>query len=94
MSEHEELRHECPECEQLIALMSDYLDSEETVEMRRELMAHIHTCGTCARVFWTMKRVVAECRCEERVDVPSGVHQQLWQVLVREIRVRREGPAT
>lgn len=93
MSEHEELLMECAECAELVAMMSDCLDSEETVEMRQELMTHIQTCEHCARLYWKMKRLIVECRCEERVQVPDATHRQLWHVLVREIRIRHEGPS-
>ncbi|MFO7639354.1 MAG: hypothetical protein R6X14_08720 [bacterium] len=88
---HEELVLECSECAELMELITEYLDDRETVEMRRALMEHAAACDHCARLLWTMRRVVATCRAETGSAVPVEVHAALWQVLVEEFRAGR-GP--
>ena len=80
---------ECRECQELLDLLVDYLDGNETAEMRRELMEHVTSCGQCARLLYSLRRVVGTCRCEASAEVPVHVHRQLWQVLVEEFRVER-----
>lgn len=80
---------ECAECAELMDLITEYLDDRETVEMRRALMEHAATCDHCARLLWTMRRVVATCRAETGSAVPAEVHLALWRVLVEEFRVER-----
>ncbi|HDQ98722.1 MAG TPA: hypothetical protein ENN51_00340 [candidate division WOR-3 bacterium] len=84
--EHEELAIECSACAELMDLIAEYLDDSETVEMRRALMEHATTCDHCARLLWSMRRVVATCRTEAGSDVPGETHIRLWQVLVEEFR--------
>ena len=87
--EHEELALECTECAELMDLIAEYLDGSETVEMRQALMEHATTCDHCARLLWSMRRVVATCRAETGTAVPGEVHVRLWQVLVEEFRAGR-----
>ncbi|MFO7675465.1 MAG: hypothetical protein R6X12_04015 [bacterium] len=83
---------ECRECSELIELISEYLDDGETVEMRQALAAHAAVCDRCARLLWSMRRVVETCRVEGSPEVPGEVHVALWRVLVEEFRA--EGDRT
>lgn len=83
---------ECAECQELIELLSEYLDGEATPEARMRLVAHVQSCDQCARLVWKMRELIGRCRCEAPAEMPAEVHQQLWQVIVREIRVEPEQP--
>lgn len=90
MSEQEDPLAECTECVELMDLISDYLEGDLTRERREELMAHIHSCDDCARLVWSLKRVVRCCHEETRTEVPTVVHQRLWRVIVREITIAED----
>ena len=85
---------ECTECRELAELLVDYLDGEETVEVRARIMVHLETCEECARLLWRVRQVVSYCRLETDCDMPGVVHRRLWEVLSREIRISRSGPET
>ncbi len=89
------MRHEppeCTECQELAELLVDYLDGEESAEVRDKILAHLGSCDKCARLLFRVKRVVSYCRLETRCDMPGTVHRQLWEVLTREIRTVRRDP--
>lgn len=92
--EHEELAMECSECAELLDLIAEYLDGSETVEMRQALMEHATTCNHCARLLWSMRRVVATCRAESGSEVPGEAHVRLWQVLIAEFKAGHEPDET
>jgi hypothetical protein len=92
MSRHDENEMECTECTELMELLAEHLEGETSLEMRRELMEHVQSCDQCARLLWSLRRVIGYCRTETRYEVPGEVHREFWQVLVREIRIEREEP--
>jgi anti-sigma factor RsiW len=92
MSDDQDNVYECIECIELAELLSEYLDGEATPEMRAALMEHVQSCDHCARLVWKLRELVGRCRCEAPAEVPIEVHRQLWQVIVREIRVERQSP--
>lgn len=83
--------YECPECSQFLTWIADYVDGELDQEVRHELMMHVHSCEHCARMLWSMERLVGYCRTEPGWEMPTQVREQFWQVIVREIRSGQEG---
>lgn len=92
MSRHDENEIECTECAELTELLAEYLEGDTSLEMRRKLMEHVLSCDQCARLLWSLQRVIGYCRIETRCEVPEEVHREFWQVLIREIRIEREEP--
>jgi len=88
MSGHD--THECPECGEFMEWVADYLDGEETLEVRQQLMVHAHSCTDCARLLWSMKRVVRVCHSETGCEVPGDVHKRLWDALTRELGIDQD----
>ena len=76
---------ECRECNELLDLLVDFFDGQATEQARAELMAHAHSCDHCARLLWSVRRVVVVCRSETRTVVPATIHERLWAVLREEI---------
>jgi len=83
MRKRQKKAQECRECTELLEWASAYLEGDATDELRRELMIHVHSCATCARVYRSLKRVVHFCHLETGHDVPSVVHERLW-IAIRE----------
>jgi len=82
---------ECRECAELLEWASAYLEGDATDELRRELLIHVQSCATCARMYRSLKRVVHFCQLETGHDVPSVVHERLW-LAIREELFAEEGP--
>lgn len=84
---------ECRECSELLDLLVDFLDGKASEQARAELMVHVHSCDHCARLLWSMRRVVVVCRSEIRTQVPSTIHERLWAVLREELTAGRADDA-
>jgi hypothetical protein len=92
MKEHEDDPGECPECSAFLAWVSEYLEGDATLEVRQELMMHVHSCKQCARLLWSMERLVDVCRAEPGCDMPAATHRQLWETLIRELQRDQDEP--
>ncbi len=77
--------NECIECNELLELLVDYLDGEATEEVRHRIIIHLQDCPRCTRLFWSMRRTVSYCQMESCCDMPSLVHQRLWEALSQEL---------
>lgn len=77
----------CSECEELLELLNGFLDGELDDELRHELMLHAQSCNNCARLLYSLRRLVAHCRTEPSCDMPASVRQQLWLAIRREIHL-------
>jgi len=76
----------CPECVEFARLVTDYLDGDATIEVRQELMLHVHLCPHCARLLWGLERTIECYRSESSCEVPASARRQLWEALMRELR--------
>ncbi|MBM3314230.1 hypothetical protein FJY71_00100 [candidate division WOR-3 bacterium] len=81
MAERQRPANECADCLELDALIAQYLEGEERQQARAELMVHVTSCRHCAELVRSLKRVVHYCRMEPGCDVPTVVHEELWQVI-------------
>lgn len=92
MSESDDRFAECPECAEFLDWIAEFLDGEASTEVRQELMLHVHSCASCTRLVWSLRRVLGFCRTQVGQEVPQVVHEQLWQVLIQEFGdVGRDG---
>jgi hypothetical protein len=80
--------NECVECQELQTLIAEYIEGEAGREECAQLMIHITTCRECATLVRSLKRVVHYCRLEPGCDVPTAVHEQLWQFIQTKVLSR------
>ncbi len=90
MSGRKKDEQQCPECGEFLEWVADYLDDNETVEIRQQLMVHAQSCAHCARLLWSMKRVVRVCQSETGCEEPEDVHRRLWDALTRALGPDRD----
>ncbi|HKQ96883.1 MAG TPA: zf-HC2 domain-containing protein [Candidatus Polarisedimenticolia bacterium] len=67
-------RHDCQE---VIGLLTEYLEGDLTGETKERLERHLKGCGPCGQYFETLKRTtsaVATLRCE---SIPGELHARL-----------------
>lgn len=81
--------HECRDCQELAALITDFLDNEADQETCSQLMMHIADCRECTAMLHKLNRVVRLCRTDPGCDVPAHVHQQLWLFVQSRVLSRR-----
>ena len=73
-------------CDQVLTELSELLDDEATVSLRRDLEAHLADCRTC-RVLYdsTLKtlRIVADSRS---FDLPEGISERMIASILKKVR--------
>lgn len=72
MSQH---RHS-PECKEIFALLSRYLDMELPADACRAIEAHIKDCPPCIEFAESLKKTVDLCRQYSTSEVPSPLSQE------------------
>ena len=72
MSEH---RHS-PECKEIFALLSQYLDLELPDDACRAIEAHIRDCPPCIEFAESLKKTVDLCRQYSAGEVPSPLSEE------------------
>jgi len=74
--------HDCGEVEELIAR---YVGGDEDEELAREVLLHAQTCGECAHLLRSLKRLVHHLSLEPNCEMPAAVRRELWITIRREI---------
>ena len=72
MSEH---RHS-PECKEIFALLSQYLDVELPADACRAIEEHIRDCPSCVEFAESLKKTVDLCRRYSANEVPSPLSKE------------------
>jgi anti-sigma factor RsiW len=73
------------ECDELLGVLSEYLEGELTEELRREVILHAQTCIHCAQLLNTLRRLVAYCQTEPTCEMPTQVRRELWLAIRHEL---------
>ncbi len=77
-------RRHLPQCDDLIAQLSDYIDGELEDELCAELEAHLGNCQDCKALFDTTRKTVILYRRhyqESQVPLSDDVMARLRQAL-------------
>ena len=80
----------CPDCQELVDWLVQYIEGEMELEAQRQLLLHIQTCRQCAEILRSMKRTVHFCHLQPSCEMPRAVHEELWVSIRREIRLGGE----
>ncbi len=70
-------------CAELSEWVCFYVEGEVSAEVRQQILLHIQTCRSCARLVRSLKRTVHYCQIEPGCEVPETAHHRLWQMLRR-----------
>jgi len=83
-------------CQEVFALLSDYLNLELPPEACREIEAHIAGCPPCVEFADSLRKTVELCRKYQPRELPAPVGQEAKAELVEAYRkmlaARRSGP--
>ena len=72
MSEH----HYSPDCNEVFALLSQYLDLELPPDACRVIEDHIQDCPPCIEFAESLKKTIALCRRYSPGEVPSPLGEE------------------
>jgi hypothetical protein len=70
-------------CKEVLANLSDYIDEEGSVELRRAIENHISWCRRCRVVFDTTGKALKIVLDVEPFEVPLAVSARLYARLER-----------
>ena len=76
-------RRRSPECQELFAGLSEYLDGRVEPRTCEEMTAHIEACPTCVAFLRDLRHAIDRCRALE-VPCDPGVAQRLRAILTQE----------
>jgi hypothetical protein len=80
---------ECRDCTEAKELIARYVGGDEDDALARKVLLHAQTCGECATLLRSLKRLVHYCSLEPTCEMPVTVRRELWVTIRREIHTRR-----
>lgn len=76
-------------CQEVIREISNYIDGELDVSVKREIELHLKDCGECA-VIVNQTKLTVDIFCDsELVELPSAARERLHQALRRKMQEAR-----
>jgi glutaredoxin-related protein len=79
---------ECRDCAEAKELIARYVGGDEDDELARKVLLHAQSCGECATLLRSLKRLVHYCSLEPTCEMPVAVRRELWVTIRREIHTR------
>lgn len=75
--------HSTLTCDQLLGMLTDYLDGQSRDEICHEIEAHISECKNCRVVVDTTRRTISLVHaCNDKpLSIPEDVRERLFQRL-------------
>lgn len=88
-----------PECNQIVTMLSEYLDRDLPPETCATVEAHLRSCPDCEHTAAGLRRTVALCRDFRTSDQPAPLnpdkHRELrlaFEKALQALRQARSGP--
>jgi hypothetical protein len=78
-------------CQEMIALLADYLEAALGEEVLRALEDHLRDCAPCVAYLNTYRRTREVAAQANRVEMPEEMRQRLAQFLLTHLRPRTPG---
>jgi anti-sigma factor (TIGR02949 family) len=80
MTDH---NHKTLSCDQLLGMLTDYLDGQAREELCHEIEAHIAGCNNCKVVVDTTKKTISLAHaCNDKpLNLPADVRERLFKRL-------------
>jgi len=79
-------------CQEVVQLLSDYIDDECAPGVRSLVDAHLADCPNCMAFVNTLRKSVAMTKALDYSDIPEDVRTRLHRVLERQIPVEGAPP--
>ncbi len=68
-------------CQQVIALLVDYVAGTLQEQVARALHAHLHDCAACVAFLRTYEATIRATRTLREEDMPAELPQRVWHFL-------------
>lgn len=80
MTDH---NHKTISCDQLLGMLTDYLDGQSREELCQEIEAHVAGCDNCRVVVDTTRKTISLVHaCNDTpINLPSDVRERLFRKL-------------
>lgn len=72
-------------CEQMLKLISDYLDGELDMEIQALVLEHLRTCNNCTVVVNTTRKMIELYHDDRMVEIPVDIQKRLFDKLENSI---------
>lgn len=83
----------CPECQEVVALISRYLDRELPDDVCERIRAHLASCPSCVEFVDGLRKSIELCRACRCMDKPGPLpkpkREQLWNAYQQALAARR-----
>lgn len=76
------------DCYKVRGELSNYLEGDLTLELRRQIENHLASCSHCTAVYDGMRNVVTLLGDERVVELPEGFSRRLYQFIAAGVRPR------
>ena len=80
-------------CDELLAILNEYVDGEVDPAICRELEGHLADCDPCRVVVDNMRQTIRLYKNEQEIELPAAFRQRLHQAL-RDKWQQRHGGAS
>ena len=68
-------------CEDVLREVSNYIDTEVTEDLRRQIEEHLRACHNCTVLVSTTRKTVSLVSCSRILELPTGASQRLMERL-------------
>ena len=68
-------------CEEVLREVSNYIDTEVTEDLRRQIEEHLRGCQNCTVLVSTTRKTVSLVSSSRILELPSGASQRLMERL-------------
>lgn len=68
-------------CEDVLREVSNYIDTEVTEDLRRQIEEHLRGCHNCTVLVSTTRKTVSLVSSSRILELPSGASQRLMERL-------------
>ncbi len=80
-------------CDELLKVLSDYVDGQVDPTLCQELEKHLGGCDACRVVVDNLRKTIAVYQGEKVVELPAEFQTRLQQTLQAKWKQRPQGPA-
>jgi anti-sigma factor RsiW len=79
-------------CQEVVDLLSDYLDGDCAPEVKRSVDEHLADCPDCVAFVNTLRKSLVMTRALSYSDIPNAVRVRLQRVLERSVPMEDTPP--
>ena len=79
-------------CDRVLAELTNYLDDEVAIEIRRELEVHLSKCRTCQALYDSTRKTLRIVTDSRSFELPENISSRIMTKIMSRTRQTRRGP--